>query len=97
MYVNPKLFLITYDLKGQSTQYAKFYETIQNQGKWWHYLSSTWLISTTKDAKQMFEALHPFIQQGDYILIIEVGSEYWGLLPKEAWPWITEQLSASKY
>lgn len=85
------ILLVTYDLKGSAGSHTSFFDTLKGQGPWWHYLTNTWLISTRKSPKELFEALHPHIQTqaGDKVLITTLG-EHWGWLPKDAWEWITK-------
>jgi hypothetical protein len=84
------ILLISYDLKGPYN-YTNFYEALKKQGTWWHYLSSTWLISTIKTPVQVFEELRNHISNEDRILITEMGKTYNGWLPKDAWDWIQAQ------
>jgi hypothetical protein len=87
----PNILLVTYDLKTPGKNYSPLYEALKTQGKWWHYLTSTWLLSTTKPPQQVFADLSPHLTSQDYLLIFTVGKPYWGTLPKEAWDWIKEQ------
>jgi hypothetical protein len=83
------ILLVTYDLKGHAGGYQPFYNALQEQGPWWHYLATTWLLSTTKSPKDVFDALLPALRLdlGDRLLITRLG-DYWGWLPKDAWEWI---------
>jgi hypothetical protein len=63
-------------------------------GTWWHYLGSTWLVDAGLDAKTIFGRLRPHVDQNDYVLVIRVGHDREGWLPKEAWEWIKERESA---
>lgn len=85
------ILLITYDLKGNAAAHEAFFSSLKQQGPWWHYLSNTWLISTSLTPRQLFEALQPHMGEtaGNRILITPLGS-YWGRLPKEAWDWIKQ-------
>src|SRR4029077_4584924 len=78
--------------------YASFYATLGQQGNWWHYLSSTWLLSTNKSPQEIAEALQPHLDPNDSILVTEIGSgaRYAGLLPEPAWKWIEEQNTATE-
>jgi hypothetical protein len=75
-------------LKTPGKDYAPLYAALKNQGAWWHYLSSTWLVSTTKNAQQVYNELGQHLTTKDFILIVPIGGVYWGYLPKEAWDWI---------
>jgi hypothetical protein len=86
------ILLVTYDLKGPAGSYNAFYEVLKSQGPWWHYLTNTWLVSTSKTPQQLYESLAPYlnIPAGDRILISPL-EKYWGLLPRKAWDWIQQQ------
>ncbi len=82
------ILIVTYDLKGAAGSYDDFFEALKSQGSWSHYLRSTWLISTTKSTREVFEEVQPFIRSGDHILIARMGKDRQGWLPKRAWEWI---------
>ena len=84
------ILIVTYDLSLASS-HAAFFEALKQQGAWWHYLTSTWLISTNKNPTEVYNALTPFIVPADRILIFELGTAHQGWLPKEAWDWIKQQ------
>ena len=81
-------FSITYDLTAPGRNYEGLYEAIKKQGTWWHYLESTWLVSTNKTASQVWSDLSQYIDKNDNLLIIEVRDNVSGWLPKKAWEWI---------
>jgi len=86
------IVLVSYDLHGQR-DYASFYATLGEQGSWWHYLSSTWLLSTDRSPEEIADALRPHLDPNDSILVTEMarGGRYAGILPEPAWQWIEEQ------
>jgi hypothetical protein len=83
------ILIVSYDLKS-ARDYTTFYESLKAQGSWWHYLASTWLISTDKSPAQVAEAVRPYIEPTDFLLVTEMGKTYQGYLPKPAWDWIEE-------
>jgi hypothetical protein len=88
------IFIITYDLRTPK-DYHDFYEAIKaqgEQGKWWHYMASTWLISTTKTPQTVVDALRPHLDNLDFLFVCELKSNYQGWLPKPAWDWINLEL-----
>lgn len=86
------ILVVTYDLKGLDKSYSDFYDTLKKQGGWWHYLKSTWLLSTDKNPQQVFEELRPhlYLESGDRIFIASIEDNYYGWLPKDAWEWINK-------
>jgi hypothetical protein len=90
------ILIITYDLRTPK-DYHDFYEAIKaqgQQGKWWHYMSSTWLLSTTKTIQEVFDAIHPHLDKQDFVFVCELAANYQGWLPKPAWDWIRSELVA---
>jgi hypothetical protein len=62
------ILIITYDLRTPK-DYHDFYEAIKaqgEQGKWWHYMASTWLLSTMKTPQEVFDAVHPHLDKQDF-------------------------------
>jgi len=85
------ILIVTYDLRGAAGSYEEFFDTLKSQDSWSHYLRSTWLISTDKGPKEMFEELRPFLRSGDHLLIVRLSNkreDREGWLPKKAWEWI---------
>lgn len=91
-----KVLLVSYDLRQPSREYSKLYEILKNSPKWWHYLESTWLILTNDTPKQLFDKLNAALDSDDHILILEITKRnYWGVLAKDAWQWIEENVPYS--
>jgi len=86
------IYAVNYDLVKPGRDYDGLYESIKSLGTWWHYLESTWLVETSKSAAQIFAALQPHIDSNDNVLVIAVGSDYAGWLPKKAWDWIRSHM-----
>jgi hypothetical protein len=85
------IFIVTYELYGPSPdEYKKFYEAIQAQGEWSHYLASTWFISTSKTAQEVAYNLKPHMQGNDRLFVAQMGADNFGWLAKEAWEWIAK-------
>ena len=82
------ILLVTYDLKGPSTQYTKLYEYLKSNNGWSHYLASTWMIDTDKTPDQVLADVKSYLQKGDYIFIVHFNKPYQGWMPKKAWEWI---------
>ena len=88
------ILIVTYDLKTPK-DYHDFYEAIKAQGtegKWWHYMSSTWLLSTNKSPQQVVDAIRPHLEPQDLLFACELAANYQGWLPKPAWDWIDSEL-----
>lgn len=85
------VLLISYDLKGASRDYSKLHNEIKKARAWWHYLESTWIISTNHDTEQWQRRLRRHIEKNDNLLVIEVCRNYQGWLPERAWVWLNKR------
>jgi len=86
------VYVVSYDLRKRGKNYIGLTEQLQASPRWWHYLVSTWLISTTETANQLYARLAPHLDRDDSILIIEAGNGIQGWLPKDAWEWINKEI-----
>lgn len=87
------IYAVNYDLKRPGRDYAGLYLAIKACGTWWHYLESCWLIDTRLDAQTIFARLRPHLDENDRALVIRIGPDRQGCLPKEAWDWIDRRLA----
>ena len=86
------ILIVSYDLKGRR-DYVPLFEALKQQGPWWHYLASTWLLSTWKNPQDVAAALRPYMDENDSLLVADMGARYQGFLPLPAWEWIQNQLN----
>jgi hypothetical protein len=90
------ILVVTYDLRSPK-DYHEFYEAVKLQGKWWHYMASTWLLSTTKTPTEVVDAIFPHMDPQDLLFVCELTNKYQGRLPKVAWDWIKAELPEYNY
>jgi hypothetical protein len=93
------ILIISYDLRTPK-DYHLFYETIKAQsaqGKWWHYMASTWLLSTSRTPQEVVDALRPHMDSQDFLFVCELTGNYQGYLPKPAWDWLNVELPRTNY
>jgi hypothetical protein len=90
------ILIVTYDLRSPK-DYHEFYEAVKLQGKWWHYMASTWLLSTTKTPQEVVDAIFPHMDPQDLLFVCELTNKYQGRLPKVAWDWIKAELPEYNY
>lgn len=91
------VYAISYDLNIPGQNYQDLYEEIKSFGGYWHYLDSTWLVSTQLSASQMSERMLKHTDKNDNFLIIRVVADYHGWLPEAAWDWIYQHISEKAY
>lgn len=82
------IVLISYDLKGSSSEYEPLYEYLKGHKGWSHYLNSTWLIDTDKTPNNIVDDMKPLIKEGDRMIVLQFDRPYQGWLPEKAWDWI---------
>jgi hypothetical protein len=85
------ILIVTYDLRSPK-DYHDLYEVVKLQGKWWHYMASTWLLSTTKEPQQVVDAMLPYMDATDLLFVCELTPKFQGRLPQQAWDWINTEL-----
>jgi hypothetical protein len=87
------LIIVTYDLRDKDRDYAALYRAIKRQGRWWHHISSTWLISTKKTPEDVWEAIEAHVSEDDNVLVTRLSGDYSGWLPQRAWTWIAKHIT----
>lgn len=87
------VYNISYDLNQPGQRYDDLINEIKRSPGYLACLKSTWLISTTETAEQVFQRLSPHLDKNDTILVIEVVKNYQGWLSKEKWDWINKHVT----
>jgi len=88
--MNRKVYIVTYDLKYKWLRnYQGLYNQLQAFPAWMHHLDNTWLIVSEQTPEQIYNLLAPQLGDDCHILITRVTRDYFGLLPEEAWQWLT--------
>lgn len=59
--------------------------------EWWHYLSGTYILTSSSDIVSLDDAIKTSWPDGWYILV-EVKKPMVGLLTEEGWNWINSRL-----
>ena len=90
------VYVVSYDLRKPGRDYKGLSDELQHSPDWWHYLESTWLISTREDANQLYNRLREHLDVDDSILIVQAGTDVQGWLPEEAHKWIQRSLSGRR-
>ncbi|ROR57422.1 hypothetical protein EDB59_4492 [Vibrio crassostreae] len=85
------VYCVSYDLNKSGQDYKGLTDEIKAIGDWWHYLDSTWLVSTSSSASQISDKLRTKIDNNDQLLVIKVTGECAGWLPQKAWDWISQR------
>jgi len=91
-----KKFLITYDLIRPGRDYTNLTEVIKRLGiTWAHPQLSVWIVKTNFTAVSIRDALLPFLDSNDKVLVCELGAEAaWSNQGQEISTWLTTNLAA---
>jgi hypothetical protein len=84
------MYLVSYTLNPPRVLPPAFLTALQGAGEWWHYLDSTWIISTTEDINALSRRIIPPLNPEDRILMVQImpNAATQGWLAKDAWDWI---------
>ena len=85
------MLLISYDLSKPGQDYSSLYEEIKKAKSWWHYLDSTWIVSTDLGPERWQSRLCKHMDDDDFLLVIEICNNYNGWLPDRAWKWLNKK------
>jgi hypothetical protein len=83
-----QIMLVTLDITDPSNDNEELFDTLKNQGSWWHYMKWTWLIYTDKTPEEIVDNLTPYVKGHGRMLVAPLTGSYQGILPKKAWDWI---------
>jgi alpha-L-fucosidase len=81
------LLQISYDIRDRDRDYEDLHDAIRQQGRWWHYLKSTWIVETDKSPRQVVDDLEELLSRGDRLIVSEM-ERFDGVLPEKAWNWL---------
>lgn len=69
-------YLIGYDLNKSGQNYSQLIQKIKELANgYWHHLDSTWIIKHSGPAADIRDALAPFIDSNDEILVVKLTRE----------------------
>lgn len=73
------VYLIGYDLNKTGKNYDGLIEKIKSisPGNWWHHLDSTWLINHPGNCVVIRDALKPFLDADDELLVVLLTRGEW--------------------
>ena len=86
------ILLVALDLRQPANSYAGLYEVLKSKDSWWHYLRTTWLVSTDDSPQGLVDEMKPFLRTGDHVLVTRLKRPYQGSLPAKAWAWIKKHI-----
>ena len=86
--------LIGYDLNRQGQDYNTLINKIKGLGAWWHCLDSTWIVKGNFTAVQVRDALTPFVDRNDELLVVDItgGAAAWAGFDTNCSSWLKNNL-----
>jgi hypothetical protein len=87
-------YMIGYDLNKPEQNYTNLITTIKESfDNWWHYLDSTWIITTTLNTVQIRDLLQPHVDGDDELLVVKLSGEgAWAGFNQKASEWLKTNL-----
>lgn len=86
------VLIINYALKNPAKDYGPLFAAIKNCGEWWHFMESTWIVSTAHSAEIVGIHLNQYIDtKTDYLLVATLQQGAQGWLPPDAWNWLNKK------
>lgn len=86
-------YLISYDLTGPVRDYEKLIAHLETYPEHSHVLKSTWLVVSSKSAKELRDVMEKYIDSDDKLLVIRVTKgAAWRRLGTKVGNWIKEHV-----
>lgn len=88
------MYMIGYDLNKSGKNYDGLIKKIKEIcSNWWHHLDSTWIIDSSLTSVAIRDALKPFLDSDDELLVVALKSEgAWVGFNKEGSDWLKNYL-----
>lgn len=88
------VYMVGYDLNKAGKNYEGLIEKIKELANgYWHHLDSTWLINSIQTAEQIRNALKPFLDADDELLVCVVSAPgAWHGINAAGSKWLHENL-----
>lgn len=78
-------YLVSYDLNVPGQKYDELHKLIKDFPDYIHMQDSVWIVQSVEDSKFIYNYLSQVLDLDDYILIIKVTRDYYGLSQSENW------------
>ena len=83
------IILVSYDLKVPGRDYSRLYDVLRTADNWWHFLESTWVLSTRDTVQVWSNRIQGVIDPNDRFIVVDITDKPRnGWLPKNAWEWL---------
>jgi hypothetical protein len=91
-------YIIGYDINKEGAAYQAANKALIEAIKarfttWWHHLDSTWIVATEWSASQIRDALKPYLDKDDELLVLKYGGEAaWAGFNEKGKGWLKSNL-----
>jgi hypothetical protein len=87
-------YLVGYDLNKADKDYSGLIEAIKAlSDTWWHHLDSTWIIKYAGTASTIRDALNPYLDSNDELLVVQLfGEAAWVGFNEKGSKWLKHNL-----
>ena len=86
------VYVVSYDLNKTGQKYKDLFEELEKSPGWCREVDSTWLISTTETAEQLWQRISPSFDANDRCMIVNATRPFAGWLSEPTWEWIRANL-----
>ena len=96
-----KRYIITYTFRDMTRNFMDFYDAIkENVEDYRHIMESAWIVKTDKTAKELRDALMPFMTFKDhccdFLFVGELGDDCDGMIAKSYWEFFKDDSKEDK-
>lgn len=88
--------MVGYDLNKPraNDDYKNLIAALETYAQWWHYLDSTWIVKTDREAAQIRDHLKPYIDDGDELLVVRLSGNWASAgFTEKANTWLTNNVT----
>ena len=86
------VYMISYDLHSPTSNREDVEESIKSLGTWCKYLTTTFLVSTSKNLDTVQDAAIKHLDNNDRMIVCRVEKPIRGWLSQDQWNWISQNL-----
>lgn len=86
------VYSVSYDLNKSGQNYSGLIKELESFDGWCHPMKSYWLICSNLTANQTHELLKKYLDQNDWIIVMEASKNHSGWVLKDACDWINKHI-----
>ncbi len=86
------VYSISYDLNKSGQNYDGLIKELRKFDGWCHPMKSYWLVCSNRTADQIYEQLKKYLDQNDFIVVMEASKNHSGWLEKQVCEWINRHI-----